>query len=76
MDWFVNCCPFFLPFFLPAVVLIGFWFVMQLFAGVAELGQATAGSGVAWWAHVGGFLAGVVLILLLRNQNRRRFMQT
>jgi membrane associated rhomboid family serine protease len=67
---------FFLPFFLPAVALIGFWFVMQLFAGVAELGQATAGSGVAWWAHVGGFLAGVVLILLLRNQKRRRFMQT
>jgi membrane associated rhomboid family serine protease len=67
---------FFLPFFLPAVALIGIWFVMQLFAGVAELGQATAGSGVAWWAHVGGFAAGVVLILLLRNQNSRRFMQT
>jgi membrane associated rhomboid family serine protease len=67
---------FFLPFFLPAVVLIGFWFAMQLFAGVAELGQATAGSGVAWWAHVGGFIAGLVLIVLLRNQNRRRFMQT
>ena len=67
---------FFLPFFLPAVALIGIWFVMQLFAGVAELGAATAGSGVAWWAHVGGFIAGVVLILLLRNQNRRRFMQT
>jgi membrane associated rhomboid family serine protease len=67
---------FFLPFFLPAVVLIGFWFIMQLFAGVAELGQATAGSGVAWWAHVGGFVAGVVLILMLRNRTRRRFMQT
>jgi membrane associated rhomboid family serine protease len=67
---------FFLPFFLPAVALIGIWFVMQLFAGVAELGQATAGSGVAWWAHVGGFLAGVVLILLLRKPNQRRFMQT
>jgi membrane associated rhomboid family serine protease len=67
---------FFLPFFLPAVALIGIWFVMQLFAGAAELGQATAGSGVAWWAHVGGFVAGVVLILLVRNQNQRRFMQT
>ena len=67
---------FFLPFFLPAIVLIGFWFAMQLFAGVAELGQATAGSGVAWWAHVGGFIAGLLLILLLRNRNQRRFMQT
>jgi len=42
---------------------------------VAELGQATAGSGVAWWAHVGGFIAGLLLILVLRKQNRRRFMQ-
>ena len=67
---------FFLPFFLPAVALIGFWFVMQLFSGVQELGRATAGSGVAWWAHVGGFVAGVVLILLLRNRNPHRFMQT
>jgi membrane associated rhomboid family serine protease len=67
---------FFLPFFLPAIVLIGFWFAMQLFAGVAELGQATAGSGVAWWAHVGGFIAGLLLILLLRNRTQRRFMQT
>jgi membrane associated rhomboid family serine protease len=66
----------FLPFFLPAVALIGIWFVMQLFAGVAELGEATAGSGVAWWAHVGGFIAGVALILLLRNRNQSRFMQT
>jgi membrane associated rhomboid family serine protease len=66
----------FLPFFLPAIVLIGFWFAMQLFAGVAELGQATAGSGVAWWAHVGGFIAGLLLILVLRKQNRRRFVPT
>jgi membrane associated rhomboid family serine protease len=63
---------FFLPFFLPAVVLIGFWFVMQLFSGFAELGQATPGSGVAWWAHVGGFVAGLIVIVLLRT--RRRFM--
>ena len=67
---------FFLPFFLPAAALIGFWFLMQLLAGFAELGQATAGSGVAWWAHVGGFVAGLLLILLLRNRNQRRFMQT
>ncbi len=57
---------FFIPFFVPAVVLIGFWFVTQLFAGVAEIGHAAAGSGVAWWAHVGGFVAGVLLILPFR----------
>jgi membrane associated rhomboid family serine protease len=67
---------FFLPFFLPAVVLIGFWFAMQLFAGFAELGDATAGSGVAWWAHVGGFVAGAALVLVLRGSKTRRFTQT
>jgi membrane associated rhomboid family serine protease len=39
---------FFLPFFVPAVLLIGIWFAMQLFSGIAEIGQTTAGSGVAW----------------------------
>ena len=58
---------FFIPFVVPAVLLIGVWFFMQLFAGVAELGQATAGSGVAWWAHIGGFIAGALLILPFRR---------
>jgi membrane associated rhomboid family serine protease len=61
---------FFFPFFLPAVVLIGFWFLTQIFAGVAELGEATAGSGVAWWAHIGGFIAGAVLVVFRRRQRR------
>jgi membrane associated rhomboid family serine protease len=61
---------FFIPFFLPAVVLIGIWFAMQLLAGLAEIGQTTAGSGVAWWAHVGGFIAGLTLILLARPKRR------
>jgi membrane associated rhomboid family serine protease len=62
----------FIPFFVPAALLIGFWFVMQLFAGIAEIGAATAGSGIAWWAHIGGFAAGAVLVLLLRQPPRRR----
>ncbi len=46
-----------------AWVFIAFWFVLQLFSGIASVGgdAATAG-GVAYWAHVGGFLAGVLLI--------------
>jgi membrane associated rhomboid family serine protease len=44
---------------LPAVVLLGLWFALQLFSGM--MGQA---SGVAFWAHVGGFVAGVALIKL------------
>jgi membrane associated rhomboid family serine protease len=62
---------FFIPLFVPAVLLIFVWFVMQLFAGLAEIGNATAGSGVAWWAHIGGFIAGVVLLLPLRRRPRR-----
>jgi len=53
---------FFYPLFvdLPAVVFLGIWFVLQLFSGAASLGAAQAG-GVAWWAHVGGFVAGFLL---------------
>jgi membrane associated rhomboid family serine protease len=57
--------------YIPAAALIGIWFLMQLFTGVASLGQA-AGSGVAWWAHVGGFLAGVLLVNLFRAGQRPR----
>jgi membrane associated rhomboid family serine protease len=61
---------FFLPFFVPAIVLIGVWFLTQLLSGLAEIGQTTAGSGVAWWAHVGGFVSGMVLIVLARPKRR------
>ena len=54
---------FFFPFFVPAIVLIGIWFLMQLLGGVAELGE-TAGAGIAWWAHVGGFVAGAILVII------------
>lgn len=45
---------------LPAVVFLGLWFVSQLFSGAASLGAETAAGGVAWWAHVGGFVAGLL----------------
>ena len=48
---------------IPAVVFIGLWFLIQFLSGVGSLGaqgQASAG-GVAWWAHIGGFLLGVFL---------------
>ena len=43
----------------PAVVYLGFWFISQLFSGLASLGVAM--TGVAWWAHIGGFLFGLVM---------------
>lgn len=53
---------------LPAVVLLGFWILMQFVNGAFDLGQP---SGVAWFAHIGGFLAGVVLVGFFRKRRRR-----
>ena len=61
----------FIPFFVPASLLIVFWFVMQLLGGIAELGQTT-GSSIAWWAHIGGFIAGIVLIFIAGGRRRAR----
>jgi membrane associated rhomboid family serine protease len=49
----------------PAVFMLGYWFVVQLLSGVASHG--TSGGGVAFWAHVGGFASGAVLIMLFRK---------
>ena len=59
---------------LPAALYIGFWFVMQLFNGTAELpGAHLLQGGVAWWAHIGGFVTGFMVIkLFCAGQPRRR----
>ncbi len=61
---------FFLHFLrMPAFLYLGIWFLMQVFSGTASLAQDSAAGGVAWWAHVGGFGAGVILhrLFLLKN---------
>ncbi len=51
---------------LPALIVIVGWFLLQLLQGIAALGQGVGASGgVAWWAHVGGFVAGLILGPLL-----------
>jgi membrane associated rhomboid family serine protease len=63
--------PFFTVTRISALFLIGFWFVSQLLAGVASLGATTEQtSGVAVWAHVGGFVAGFLLTPVLRPRRR------
>jgi membrane associated rhomboid family serine protease len=59
---------FFTRLVVPAYLLLGYWFLLQVLAGIPAL-QAE-GAGVAFWAHVGGFVAGVVLIPLFRNPAR------
>jgi membrane associated rhomboid family serine protease len=54
---------------LPAPLFLGVWFVIQFFQGAFAI-SAAASTGVAWWAHVGGFVAGMVLAWQLRARNR------
>lgn len=69
---------FFLPWLVevPAVVYLVLWFLMQVASALTELGRSAAGvpssGGVAWWAHAGGFVAGVLLLFLLAPAKRRR----
>lgn len=52
---------------IPALLLIGFWFITQLISGIGALTDRTQQTGgVAFWAHIGGFVAGLVLALLFR----------
>jgi membrane associated rhomboid family serine protease len=56
----------------PALIMIGLWFITQFFSGVASLGEASAeAGGVAWWAHVGGFVFGMLLMIVLPKDQPR-----
>src|SRR6058998_2894213 len=56
---------------LPAVLVLGLWFVLQFFVGVASIGvpEESAG-GVAYFAHIGGFVAGMLLVMLMGGYRR------
>jgi membrane associated rhomboid family serine protease len=59
---------------LPAIVVLGLWFVLQLFTGAATLGAPSANEsgGVAYFAHIGGFVAGMVLVKVFATRPPRR----
>jgi membrane associated rhomboid family serine protease len=67
--WF----PIFFLFYLPAWVTLGYWFAMQFLSGAATsiADYSDTRGGVAFWAHVGGFVAGIVLIKILPERPRR-----
>lgn len=52
---------------IPATIMLGYWFIIQLFSGLGSIGFDSTG-GIAWWAHVGGFAAGWLMIHLLPHQ--------
>jgi membrane associated rhomboid family serine protease len=57
---------------LPAVFFLGFWFLTNLLSGIGSLAAHTGAGGVAWWAHIGGFLVGLLWALPLRRREARR----
>jgi len=70
--------PFFLgPYFVvPAVVFLGWWFILQFFNGTLSLlATPTAVGGIAWWAHIGGFVFGALLcsVVKVKRFYRRRY---
>ncbi len=56
---------------LPAIVVLGSWFLVQLLNGLAMLDVQMQTGGVAFWAHVGGFVAGMVLMPIFRRRDYR-----
>jgi membrane associated rhomboid family serine protease len=53
-------------FAVPAVAMLGYWILVQFVGGMMSMGAS--GGGVAFWAHIGGFVAGVVLIMLFKDE--------
>ena len=56
---------------LPAVVVLGFWFVIQLVSGMESVRMVQTG-GVAWWAHIGGFVFGMLFLFVFQKAPERR----
>ncbi|MGE0452159.1 MAG: rhomboid family intramembrane serine protease [Vicinamibacteria bacterium] len=57
---------------IPAFFFLGFWFLQQFLAGSLSLGAPSAqAGGVAWWAHVGGFVAGIALVFFFQKRQHR-----
>lgn len=51
---------------IPAYVLLGFWIFLQFIPGIAELGSSSQSGGVAYWAHIGGFIVGVTVVVIYK----------
>jgi membrane associated rhomboid family serine protease len=58
---------------IPAFFFLGIWFLIQFLSGAATLGRTAATSGgVAWWAHIGGFISGIILLMVFIPKGRLR----
>jgi len=57
---------------IPAIIMLGYWILIQVLSGFAEFGSRT-GSGIAWFAHIGGFIAGFFLIVVMKKGRKRSY---
>ena len=58
---------------IPAVFILAYWFILQVFSGVGEIGHSNVSQGgVAWFAHIGGFVAGYLLVRVMGASDRYR----
>jgi len=57
---------------IPAVIVLGLWIVVQLFNGLGAFHSVGGEGGVAWFAHIGGFMAGIALLFIMRPRSRVR----
>jgi membrane associated rhomboid family serine protease len=74
----LTLVPLFIIFFtvrIPAFVFILLWFMVQFMSGLGSLGGGVNTGGVAWWAHVGGFLIGLLIALEVRAAGRGRTLE-
>lgn len=68
---FVPIIFFFTLMEIPAYVFLGFWFLLQFFSGTFSLlGESRHYAGIAWWAHIGGFVGGILLLHVLKPRQR------
>ncbi len=65
--------PLFLP--IPAIIYIGIWFLGQLLSGTTSLMLSDTATGIAFWAHIGGFLGGLLMVKSFDSTKRRAFYQ-
>ncbi|MCL5985269.1 MAG: rhomboid family intramembrane serine protease [Actinobacteria bacterium] len=65
--------PIFFIFELPALIFLGIWIVIQFFYALSSVGYGAGSGMVAWWAHIGGFVSGVVLILIFKKMIQKRY---
>ncbi len=55
---------------IPAIIILGYWILIQVLSGFVEYG-AQSGSGIAWFAHIGGFVTGFLLIIMMKKRGKK-----